>query len=112
MLVRVRNAEFGRDIWRFDQPEYFEYTGDEVKLKHISPDELAMTTGIAEFPIRVIQRRLIISIDGVSVSSPSSKVLQRVVRGSKGEEYVITGNQCTCKGFQFRGSCRHIKEQV
>jgi hypothetical protein len=108
MLVRVRNPEFGRDIWRFTQPEFFEYTGDEVRLKHISADELALTTGIAEFPIRVIQRRYIVSIDGQTITPTSSKNPTRIVRGSKGEEYVVANGSCTCPGFQFRRTCRHL----
>lgn len=114
MLVRVRNPEYGRDVWRFHQPEYFEYVGDEVKLKHVGADCMALTTGISEFPVRVIRRSLIDSIDGTAVESPSSKTLQRTVRGSKGEEYVVSnagsGWQCTCAGFQFRRSCRHARQ--
>lgn len=34
------------------------------------------------------------------------------VQGSKGTTYWIDpdAGTCTCPGFQFRGSCRHIKE--
>ena len=36
----------------------------------------------------------------------------RIVVGSKGEKYTVTetesGVTCSCKGFQFRGQCRHI----
>lgn len=115
MLVRVRNPEFGRDVWRFVQPEFFEYTGSEVKLKHVGADELALSTGNPEWPVRVIQRKWIESIDGVAHIVPaSSKVLTRVVRGSKGEEYVVTGQgstaTCTCTGFAFRKTCKHVKE--
>lgn len=112
MLVRVRNPEFGRDVWRFSQPEFFEYSGSEVKLRHVKEDELALTTGIPEFPVRVIQRRHIVAIDGQSVQPASSKVLSRVVRGSKGEEYRVVGGTCTCPGFQFRHTCKHVKEAI
>lgn len=113
MLVRVRNPEFARqDVWRFEQPEYHEYSGEEVKLKHVGPDCLALTTGDPSWPVRVIQRRLIESIDGAHVVPASSHTLSRVVQGSKGEEYVVTQAlgvwRCTCPGFQFRRSCRHV----
>ena len=43
-------------------------------------------------------------------SYPEGKT--RVVVGSKGEKYTVTetesGVTCSCKGFQFRGQCRHI----
>lgn len=117
MLVRVRNPEFGRDIWRFTQPEYFEYTGEPVTLKHVGEDSLALTTGIVEWPVRVIPRRWIDSIDGVTnVTTPSSGTLTRTVQGSKGEEYLVTGlgssATCTCSGFTFRKTCKHVKESV
>ena len=114
MRVRVRNTQANRvGIWQFHQPEYFEYEGEEVKPKWVSADELALTTGDPEWPVRVIQRSLIISIDGTSVSQPSSKALNRIVRGSKGDEYVVSNASgrwtCTCSGFQFRKSCRHLE---
>ena len=37
------------------------------------------------------------------------------VTGSKGDTYHLynhrgRGWQCTCKGFQFRGTCKHVKQ--
>lgn len=116
MLVRVSNPEFLRqDVWFFTQPEYFEYQGDEVQLKWVGEHELALTTGNPEWPVRVIQRDRIISIDGRTVAQPaSSKTLQKVVRGSKGDEYIVTKSggriTCTCTGFQFRKNCKHTQE--
>jgi hypothetical protein len=35
------------------------------------------------------------------------------VRGSKGASYFVNKDEgrCTCPGFQFRGTCKHLKEQ-
>ena len=113
MLVRVRNPQHGREgIWFFDQPEFFEYTGEEVKnLKGTTPDELALTTGNPEWPVRVIQRKLILSIDGQSYNAAAQRAEVKIVKGSKGQEYVVTNAggvwHCTCPGFQFRRSCKH-----
>lgn len=45
---------------------------------------------------------------------PQSK--STVVKGSKGNEYIVTFNpvnkviSCTCPGYQFRKKCKHQKE--
>lgn len=117
MKVIVRNPEHARQhIWMFTQPEFFEYEGEEVKPgKWENPaDVLCMTTGIKEWPVRVIQRRNIVKIDGKTITKSASKVITKVVKGSKGNEYVVTNSHgswsCTCPGFQFRRSCKHTAE--
>jgi len=44
--------------------------------------------------------------------SGATKVFEAI--GSRGETYCVTEDQgkwsCTCKGFQFRGHCRHITQ--
>ena len=37
-------------------------------------------------------------------------VVGRVVVGSKGDRYYVTDGKCTCPGFKFRGTCRHLAE--
>ena len=111
MLVQVANPEYGRQaVWLFEQPQFFEYEGQEVAVKHVGPHELALSTGNPEWPIRVIQRHRIVSIDGVAYSvKPSLET--RTVKGSRGEIYTVTLGArptCTCTGFQYRKTCRHI----
>ena len=112
MLVRVRNPQYARQgVWFFEQPEYHEYQGEEVALKQATADELAMTTGNPEWPVRVIQRRFIVSINGQPYKDTATRAETKIVKGSKGQEYVVTNSQgrwtCTCPGFQFRKSCKH-----
>jgi len=117
MLVRVRNPQYGREgIWFFPQPEFHEYSGDEVRLKWANPDsELCLTTGLPEWPVRVIQRSLIVSIDGRDYRARpiNPAVIVRKIQGSKGKEYTLTGSggtwSCTCPGFQFRSNCKHTQ---
>lgn len=112
MKVTVQNPEYARkNVWMFEQPEYFEYEGEEVKVKHANPDELALTTGNPEWPVRIIQRRRIVKIDGKAIKKAETQIITKVIKGSKGNEYIVTGANgkwnCTCPGFQFRKSCKH-----
>jgi hypothetical protein len=111
MQVTVRNPLFGSDRYRFDQPKFFTYQGESVTLKHVGADYLALSTGIVDFPVRVIPRSWIESIDGAVYTHAASQSQTKKVKGSKGEEYTVTLGakpSCTCTGFQFRKTCRHI----
>ena len=48
-----------------------------------------------------------------SPSEPDSRVIE--VLGSKGEKYYLSdegqGRVCTCPGYRFRGTCKHVAEQ-
>ena len=100
MKITVRNPEFNRPgIWFFEQPEFFEYEGEEVAVKWLRPDQIALSTGNPEFPFRVISRNKIVSINN-----------------KQGDSYTVTiGNgksHCTCSGFQFRRTCKHVTEKL
>jgi hypothetical protein len=32
-----------------------------------------------------------------------------VVQGSNGKTYIVQDGKCTCPGFTFRGTCKHVK---
>jgi len=112
MQITVRNPQYAqRDRYRFAVSEFFTYEGESVALKHVGADSIALSTGIADFPIRVIPREWIVSIDGAAYTHASSQTQTKIVKGSKGEEYVVTLGakpSCTCTGFQFRRTCKHI----
>jgi predicted nucleic acid-binding Zn finger protein len=36
----------------------------------------------------------------------------RIVIGSKGQEYTVTEDTCTCPGYTYRGTCKHLAEHV
>lgn len=117
MKITVRNPEFNRPgIWFFEQPEFFEYEGEEVAVKWLRPDQIALSTGNPEFPFRVISRNKIVSINNKPVEQKESQVKTFNVKGSKGDSYTVTiGNgksHCTCSGFQFRRTCKHVTEKL
>jgi len=117
MKITVRNSKYPkRDRYFFAIPEFIEYEGEETKLKHIDSNAyLCLTTGLKDFPVRVIDRSMIVGnrIDFshlLKLPVPETKV----VKGSKGNEYVLTKTggkwACTCPGFEFRSTCKHVKE--
>lgn len=115
MKVKVQNPQFNRPgIWMFDQPEFFEYQGEEVQVKWLNPGQIALSTGNTEFPFRVINKSLIISINNQVIEQKDTVIKTFNVKGSKGDSYTVTVDSgkmhCTCSGFQFRKSCKHVKE--
>ena len=115
MKVKVQNPQFNRPgIWMFDQPEFFEYQGEEVQVKWLNPGQIALSTGNTEFPFRVINKSLIISINNQAMEQKDTAIKTFNVKGSKGDSYTVTVDSgkmhCTCSGFQFRKSCKHVKE--
>jgi hypothetical protein len=111
MLVQVLNPEYSRpDVWQFKQEQFHYYEGAEVTVKHVGANQLALSTGIEEWPIRVIARSRIVSIDGVPYSYAPAEAA-RTVRGSRGETYTVTlgaNPTCTCQGYQYRKTCKHV----
>ena len=116
MKIRVRNSKYPkRDRYFFAIPEFVEYEGEETTLKHIDSNAyLCLTTGLKDFPVRVIDRSMIVGkrIDFshlLKLPIPETKV----VKGSKGQEYVLTKTNakwsCTCPGFEYRKDCKHVR---
>ena len=73
-----------------------------------------LSTGQKQFQFREIELGSVIAVDGVAqkikVDPPKTRVW--VVKGSKGNDYTVTETAgrrtCTCTGFGFRRTCRHI----
>ena len=112
MKIIARNPKWAnRTAYFFTVEEFNHYVGEEVNVKWVKPHELALSTGNPEFPFRIIQRDLIVSIDNVAFTQQVSAVTTKVVKGSKGEDYIVTLGPkptCTCSGFQFRKTCKHV----
>ena len=118
MQVTVRNTLYSNPAFVSNTP-YFVYEGEEVKTPSwVDYPALALTTGRKgrDFPVRIIDREDIISIDDKLyefVPVVESKK-EYTVMGSKGDVYTVTVDgkhkTCNCKAFQFRRNCRHITE--
>ena len=97
-------------------PEFRYYTGTIMREKWFQPDEIGITTGNPDFPFRRINRERIVEVNDAAVDFtqvPEDREV-RTFEGSKGNTYTVTreGRRavCTCPGFQFRKTCKHVDE--
>ena len=96
-------------------PDTYEITGKVAVKPHwlTDPDKFALIVPHTPVPLRVIDRRSVLAVNGVAGSVEAAKVKTVKVAGSKpGSAYDVTFDgerwSCSCVGFQFRKDCKHI----
>ena len=115
VTIRVRDtrnpAVFATGVVR----QFNEYSGKILpNPKWVAQDAITLSTGISEFPFRIIERERIIGLgEAAPVAAPRSETF--IVQGSKpGSTYTVTRDgshwSCTCVGFGFRKDCKHVRE--
>ena len=115
ITIRVRDtrnpAVFATGVVR----QFNEYSGKILpNPKWVAQDAITLSTGISEFPFRIIERERIIGLgEAAPVAAPRSETF--IVKGSKpGTTYTVTRDgshwSCTCVGFGFRKDCKHVRE--
>lgn len=95
-------------------PEYEEYIGQIFEEPWMGPERFGLTSSDPRFPLRVLSRTNVCSIDGVTIEPP--KFQDHVVKqytNSRGTKYLVTKRgasiTCSCIGFTYRRSCKHVK---
>jgi hypothetical protein len=97
-------------------PEFNIYTGTIVRQKWYGVDEVGITSDQPHHPIRRLRRADVVSVNDtvVDYTPIKSERVEIVVKGSKGNTYIVTKENgkatCTCSGFQFRKTCKHSQE--
>lgn len=114
--IRVRNAMFEvRERYFFHVPEFEEFEGDIVpNPSWVANDCITMTSGNSIVPFRIIRKDSIVG-NVETKKSLTSDVETRIITSSDGKgSYTVVRNKnhwtCTCAGFGFRRSCKHITE--
>jgi hypothetical protein len=98
------------------QPDFREFEGTVVPSYKWLNDRQFCITGDEEMQIRVIDMNFVKDIELLtgSMKNIDTEVKVYEVAGSKGNKYIVTKNSkgwdCTCPGFQFRKSCKHVSE--
>lgn len=119
VTVKVRNSLYDvRDRYAngYVGPEFNEYTGIVVHEKWYGDDKIGLTTDMKHFPVRVLSLANIVEVLGAKVDYTPVKSNRETitVQGSKGNTYIVTKENgkasCTCPGFGFRKTCKHVQE--
>jgi hypothetical protein len=98
------------------QPDVRVFEGTVVPSYKWLNDRQFCLTGDEEMKIRVIDMNFVKDIELLtgSMKNVDTDIKVYEVAGSKGNKYVVTKNSkgwdCTCPGFQFRKSCKHVSE--
>ena len=77
---------------------------------------MTIRTGPKRYDFSVIDLAMVVEKDGDAFTAPIQKPNAKTVKvkGSKGDIYTVTiglkHSSCTCHAFQFRRSCKHIKQ--
>jgi hypothetical protein len=96
-----------------------EITGEQLdSVKWLKPDEIAVTNPQHPNGFSIIHKKNIVWIRDLAGRKSTVKIdpeyKQWIVKGSKGNEYLVIRTKgqynCTCPGFTYRKSCRHITE--
>ena len=107
-------------------PRYHKHTGVVVKsASYDEPDSFRLATDNKYYPISVISLGYVVGLeyaDGSSGATEEKKIVEIEaweVPSSKKGSYTVTRSgkhySCSCVGFQYRKSCKHvlqIKAQV
>ena len=100
-------------------PEFHMYSGTVMREKWFDSDEIGLTTNNPDFTFRRIKRHRIVEVNNkqVDYAMPvEEKRIEITVQGSKGNSYTVVKEKgkksCTCPGFGFRRTCKHIESVV
>lgn len=120
--VRV-TTRFSDDYYKAEN-KYRErtYVGQVLPSERwFKADQFAITSDDERMPFRVLSTHNIVTLivddkEG-ALDDPNKGTRTVSISGSKGSQYVVTikdgaAISCTCPGFTFRKTCRHLKEAV
>lgn len=89
--------------WEDNTPNHIYHVNDAGKLVAY---QRAGTNDVKTFknPIMFDKRKR----KFITLAEVAEKQLGKEVKGSNGKVYYVHEGTCTCPGFKFRGSCKHI----
>ena len=118
MLVKVKAGKPHPGYMSTSYSDFDTFEGTIIpNPKWVHDDSICLSTGDEFFPMRVIKKSAIVSMDEnayISDYTEQAKPQTFKIAGSKGDVYCVTADKgvwtCDCKGFSFRKDCRHVGE--
>jgi hypothetical protein len=114
--IQIRNEMFQvRERYFFHVPEFEEFEGDIVpNPSWVANDCITMTTGNSIVPFRIIRKDLIVGNVETKKNLTSDRETVIITSSNGKGSYTVVRDKnhwtCTCTGFAFRRSCKHITE--
>lgn len=118
--ITVRTRLYQPSYHRADAYLEHEITGEILNtVKWLQPDEMAITNSNHPNGFSILHKKNILWIRDLAghkatVKVSDSNYKQWTVKGSKGNDYLVIRQKgqynCTCPGFTYRKTCRHIAE--
>jgi len=117
--ITVRTRLYQPSYHRADAYLEHEITGEQLNtIKWLQPDEIAVANPAHPNGFSILHKKNILWIKDLAGKRSTVKVdedyRQWTVKGSKGNEYLVIRQkgkfQCSCLGFTYRGSCKHISD--
>lgn len=117
--ITVRTRLYQPSYHRADSYLEHEITGELLNtIKWLQPNEIAVTNPQHPNGFSIIHKKNILWIKDLvgnkSTVAIDADYKQWTIRGSKGNEYLVIRKKgqynCTCPGYTYRKSCRHITE--
>lgn len=118
--VTVRTRLYQPSFHRADPYCEHEITGEQLDtIKWLKPDEMAISNPAHPNKFSILHKKNILWIKDLAGNKSTVKVAdldykQWTVKGSKGDEYLVIRQEgqynCTCPGYTYRKTCRHIIE--
>lgn len=115
-VVKVRTSYSQGPRMIPPQPAFHEFEGKVLPPYKWLNDRQFCMSGDDNWPIRIITMDFVedLNILSGSFNTIETDVKTWEVPGSKGNKYVVTRNSqgwsCTCPGFSFRKTCKHVSE--
>ena len=117
--ITVRTRLYQPSYHRPDPYCEHEITGEILNsIKWLKPDEMALTNPAHPNGFSILHKKNILWIKDADGRKAAVKIdsdyKQWTVQGSKGNSYLVIRQKgqynCTCPGYTYRKSCRHIVE--